>query len=249
MAKDFYDKVAKKFGNYHTLAKSIDEFLQGDPEEVFKQKLLEVSGKDKIVLDVGCADGRFTLLIAPHFKKVIAIDISKGMLNAAKRNQKEKNTENVEFLKQDVHKMTFDPNSFDVIYSRRGPNDFPAYYKVLKRGGHFFSIEIGENDTKEIKEVFGRGQGYGKWNESAREREKNALENEGFEVIYSGDFYYNEYYLSYNDLDIFLQGVPIFEDYDSEKDKKYLKKYIRNNQKEKGIDLPRHRFVLVAIKK
>src|SRR5579859_6855841 len=55
-------------------------------------------------------------------------------------------------------------------------------------------------------------------------------------------------HFSFHDLDTFLQGVPIFEDFDSEKDRKSLEVYVARFQTEKGIHLPRHRFVVVAVK-
>ena len=248
MAQDFYDKVAKKFGNYSNPARYIQEFTSGEPEEIFKQKLIELSGKEKTVLDSGCGDGRFTLEIAPHFKKVIGNDISKLMLKAAVKLQKEKGVKNVEFIEKNIHSLIYPDNSFDVIYARRSPTEYPAFYKMLKPGGHFLYIGIGEKDTLDLKKTFGRGQNYGSWNESVLKREIGIIEKGGFKIIYAEDFYYNEYYLSYEDLDIFLQGVPIFEDYDSEKDRKYLEVYVKKFQKEKGIDLPRHRIILVARK-
>lgn len=49
MSTKFYDKVAKKFGSYHTRDKTkyklITECPDQDSEKVFKEKLLEVSGK------------------------------------------------------------------------------------------------------------------------------------------------------------------------------------------------------------
>lgn len=248
MTQDFYDKVEKKFGNYHTPARSIDEFPNGEPEKIFREKLLELSGKNKVVLDVGCADGRFTLSMAPNFKKIIAIDTSRGMLKAANRNKKASNTTNVDFVYQDVHKMDFPKDFFDVIYDRRGPDDYLLFYEQLKPGGFFLQVEIGEKDTMNLEKIFGRGQNFGGFDESRMEKDKKYLKNVGFEIVYAKDFYYNEYYLSYEDLDIFLHGVPIFEDYDSEKDRKYLKEYVKQFQTNKGIDLPRHRVVLVARK-
>lgn len=249
MSQDFYDKVAKKFGNYHTNSKYIKEFMNGSPEEIFKRKLLKVSSKNKVALDVGCADGRFTLSMSPNFKRIIAIDTSDGMLRAAERNKKASNLKNVDFVKQDVHKMTFPANSFDVIYDRRGPTDFPLFYKVLKPGGFLLNISIGEKDTAELKKIFGRGQNFGEWNKSKLSEEKEQVEKAGFKMIYSEDFHYNEYYLSFKDLDVFLQGVPIFEDYDFKKDKKYLEEYVGKFKNAKGIDLPRHRYVIVAVKR
>lgn len=248
MSQDFYDKVAKKFGNYQNPARRIDEFPNGDPEKIFKEKLLELSGKEKTVLDSGCGDGRFTLKIASHFKRVIRNDTSKLMLKAARKLQREKGVKNVELIEKRTDDLGYPSNYFDVIYSRRSPTIYPLFYKMLKPRGYVLYIGIGEKDTKDLKQIFGRGQNYEKWNESALKKEIEDIEKAGFKIIYSGDFYYNEYYLSFEDLDIFLQGVPIFEDYDSEKDKKYLEKYVKEFQTSRGINLPRHRIALVARK-
>ncbi|MDD3531948.1 MAG: hypothetical protein PHR64_03065 [Candidatus Shapirobacteria bacterium] len=106
-----------------------------------------------------------------------------------------------------------------------------------------------ERDCQEIKEVFGRGQGFGEWNNPKLKRDKQALEKAGFEIIYAQDFFYNEFYPTYGDLDLFLQGVPIFEDFDSERDKEPLKTYIEKFKTNKGIKFPRHRIVIVAKKR
>lgn len=250
MTQDFYDKVAEKFGNYTTPADSriVDEFPNGNPEQVFKQKLLGLSGKDKIVLDAGCGDGRFTLNIAPHFKKVICNDTSKLMLQAALKLQKEKGIKNVEFIEKNTRDLRYPENYFDIIYVRRSPTNYPLFYKMLKSLGFVLYIGIGEKDTQELKETFGRGQNFGKWNTSTLKKETKDIKKAGFEIVYAEDFHYFEYYPSYEDLDIFLQGVPIFEDYDSQKDRKFLEEYVRRFQKEKGIELPRHRIVLIAKK-
>lgn len=246
MTKDFYDKVAKKFGKYHTGARYITEYPNGEPEKVFKDKLLELSGKDKTVLDIGCADGRFTLSIASNFKRVIAIDISTGMLNAAKKIQEKSPVTNVSFEKQNAEKTTYSNEMFDIIFSRRGPTPFSEFYRLLKLNGYFAGINIGEKDCVEIKKIFGRGQGYREWNTSRLEKDKRKLKDAGFKVIFAQDYLYNEYYLSYEDLDLFLQGVPIFEDFDSKKDRKLLEEYVMKFKTKKGIKFPRHRVVIVA---
>lgn len=248
MSTNFYDKVARKFGGYHTPNRHTTEYPIGDPEKVFKEKLLKLSSKDKIALDVGCADGRFTLSVAPFFKKVIAIDMSEEMLKAARNLQDKQKVTNVSFEKQDAHSTTYDDSSFDIVYSRRGPSDFTESYRLLKHGSYFIEIDIGEKDCQEIKEVFGRGQGFGEWDNLRIERDKKGLKKAGFEIIYAQDFLYNEYYPTYEDLDLFLQGVPIFEDFDSKKDKKLLETYVERFKAAKGIKFPRHRVVTVAKK-
>lgn len=248
MTSHFYDRVAKKFGGYHTQAKYFAEYPSGEPEKVFKEGLLKLSGKDKVTLDVGCADGRFTLSIAPYFQKIVAIDLSSGMLDAARKLQKEKGVKNVSFKEQDADKTIYANNTFDVVYSRRGPTPFSEFYRLLKSGGYFVGINIGEKDCQKIKEIFGRGQGFGEWNTSRLEKDKQELERVGFEVVFAQDYFYDEYYVSYDDLDLFLQGVPIFEDFDSGKDKKSLEEYVIKFKTEKGIKFSRHRVVIVAKK-
>lgn len=247
MTKNFYDKVAKKFGNYHTDAQIIDEFLGGNPEAVFKKKLISVSGKDKIALDAGCADGRFTLSIAKLFLRIKAIDTSRRMLESARKLQDKQKVLNVEFINQDLHALS-SQEEFDVIYNRRGPVDYPVFHKSLKSNGYYVEIDIGEKDAMEIKQTFGRGQNYGEWNNSRLQKTIGEATKANFKIIFAKDYSYNEYYKTYYDLDLFLQGVPIFEDYDSKKDEKLLKKYVEQFDTEKGIRLGRHRGVILAQK-
>lgn len=245
----FYDKVAQKFGDYSSSgAKYTTEYKNGIPEKVFKKKLIKYCGKNKIALDVGCADGRFTLEMVPYFKKVIAIDLSVGMLKAARNLQKKLKIKNVSFEEVDAFKTPYKNESFDLIWSRRGPSTFSESYRLLKKSGYFVQIGIGEQDCRQIKEIFGRGQNFGRWDEKVLEKNKKELEKLGFKVVFAKEHFYTEYYPDYQNLDLFLQGVPIFTDFDSGKDRKYLKEYVDKNQTEKGIKLPRHRVVVVAQK-
>ncbi len=74
------------------------------------------------------------------------------------------------------------------------------------------------------------------------------LQSLGFAIVIAENFHYFEYYRSSEDFDLVLQGVPIFEDFDSEKDKILLQKYVESFSTDKGILLSRHRLVMVAQK-
>ncbi len=248
MTGNFYDKVAKKFGGYKTGSKHFSKFDSGDPEEVFRGRLIGLSSREKTALDIGCADGRFTLSIARHFLKVFAIDESEGMLKVAEKRRLDEGVSNVEFLKMDAGNMDFEDLYFDVVYNRRGPSFYSEYFRVLKEGGYYLEIGIGEKDAMDLKKVFGRGQNYGKWDQPPLELDKLILKRAGFEVNYCRDFYYTEYYETSKELDLFLRGVPIFEDYDSEKDLLNLNNFSRMFFSNKGIELGRHRIVIVARK-
>lgn len=59
---NFYDKVAKKFGGYAFAGnkpKYFSEYPDGNPEGIFKEKLLELARTNLAALDIGCGDGKF----------------------------------------------------------------------------------------------------------------------------------------------------------------------------------------------
>ena len=252
MATNFYDKITKKFGGYGygNSKKAVykSEYPAGDPEKIFKEKLLGLSSKSKIALDIGCADGKFTLSVAPNFKKVFGIDTSKRNLDIAIANHEDERSKNVEYSLQDASRTAFEDSFFDLAYCRRGPSYYKEYHRILKTSGHYLEIGIGEEDTIELKKIFGRGQGYGKWGKSTLDENLKEFQRLGFKVIFAENFHYFEYYPSYKELDLFLQGVPIFEDFDSEEDKTTLQKYVKKFTLNKGIQLSRHRLVMVVQK-
>lgn len=250
MKEGFYDKAAKKFGGYGYSSGPVhkNEYPSGNPEKIFKQKLLGLSAKGKTALDIGCADGKFTLSIAPYFKKVYGIDTSKRNLAIAKSHNQDKRSKNVEYSYQDASHTSFNDSFFDLAYCRRGPSYYEEYHRILKMGGHYIEIGIGEMDAQELIKMFGRGQDYGKWGKSTLDKNLKELQAIGFAIVFAKDFHYFEYYQSYEGLDLFLQGVPIFEDFDPEKDKILLQKYAKEFSSDKGIQLSRHRLVVVAQK-
>src|SRR3989344_180620 len=80
-------------------------------------------------------------------------------------------------------------------------------------------------------------------------KDKEGLKDAGFKVLFAKEYFFNEYYQTEQEFDLFLQGVPIFEDYDSRKDKVKLLSYVKNNRTSKGIRLERHRVITVSQRK
>ena len=245
---DFYSRVARKFGGYQSDAQRTTIYRSANPEQLFDQLVLSLAGSDRLLLDVGCADGRNVLRLAPTFLTVYAIDLSLEMLVAAQRNQQTAGVTNIHFEQQDGGQMRFADGTLDVVTSRRGPTFVAEFWRVLKPNGHFVSLEIGEQDAQAIKQVFGRGQFYGQWNTSLMQSDQRSLLDGGFKIVSAQEFWFDEYYQSRADLSRFLEAVPIFEDYDPLHDAARLDRYIEQAQTDQGIHLPRHRYVLLAQK-
>ncbi|XP_053327238.1 uncharacterized protein LOC128501695 [Spea bombifrons] len=66
----------------------------------------------KLAVDVACGTGRSTRPLAPHFEKVIGIDISESQIQEARRHTQE---QNVTYQVASAHKMPLEDDSVDLI--------------------------------------------------------------------------------------------------------------------------------------
>lgn len=247
MNPEFYSKVAEKFGGYSSGARRTTVHPEGDPEALFDQIVTGLGGPAARLLDVGCADGRNLLAIAPSFRQVHAIDLSPGMLDSAARSLAASGLHHVEFSMRDAAATGFPDGGFDVITSRRGPLFAEEFHRLLQPGGDLVHLGIGEQDVRELKETFGRGQLYRRWEgDPVAHTEGERLRRAGFTVLREQAVSFQEYFHSAADLERFLGAVPIFEDYEQEQDREPFDRYVAAASRERGILLNRHWFLLHA---
>ncbi|MCX6831627.1 MAG: class I SAM-dependent methyltransferase [candidate division Zixibacteria bacterium] len=67
------------------------------------------------VLDIGCGCGSFTIELAPHCKRITAIDISEPLLE---RCRKEHDRPNIAYRCMDGRQLDFPANHFDLVLAR-----------------------------------------------------------------------------------------------------------------------------------
>ena len=117
------------------------EFLEPMGNEIIR---LINPKKNELILDVASGTGEPGLTIANMIGngKVIATDISDGMLEIARENAFNKGINNFETIVSDVSDLPFEDNSFDAISCRFGFMFFPGMLqaakemvRVLKPGG------------------------------------------------------------------------------------------------------------------
>jgi ubiquinone/menaquinone biosynthesis C-methylase UbiE len=86
-----------------------DATLEGDPLEHWLMTVLP-TGRS-VAVDLGCGTGRHAVLLAEHFHRVVAVDVSEPMVTLARERRPRPN---VDYLVADVFDVT---GSFDYVFS------------------------------------------------------------------------------------------------------------------------------------
>jgi len=107
---------------------------------------------DDIVVDLGCGGGFDSFLASEKLSqkgKVIGVDMTKEMINKARKNAEKNNIENVEFRLGEIENLPLEDNSVDKIISNCVINlaedkdkVFSEAYRVLKSRGAAYISDI-----------------------------------------------------------------------------------------------------------
>ncbi|QED46269.1 class I SAM-dependent methyltransferase [Cytobacillus dafuensis] len=133
------------FKEYTSLRESGITYNDFVEQPAIKSAISEL--KDKSVLDLGCGTGHFSkYCIEKGASKVIGLDISKNMIEEAKKNNEH---EKIEYICAPIEDMDFPKGKFDVIISSLAIHYIEDYSNLiknisafLKHNGEFvFSIE------------------------------------------------------------------------------------------------------------
>lgn len=94
MNRKYWEKIAPDY------AEEIFDVLANDKKGIIRNTIKRFASKQKAVIDIGCAIGKWLPLLSPAFKKVYAIDISAENLAIAQKLYPEYN--NVEYGRVDM---------------------------------------------------------------------------------------------------------------------------------------------------
>ena len=147
----YYDQYKAPSKRDSRLAFPVRQFLAGQVD------------RSMSLLDVGCGHGATLLSLAPLIKKGIGIDENQDLVSIAADTARKEGADNLEFRVAQSYQLPFEPESFDLVFSERGPlsgnsGNIQSGLRVLRPQGMIFAETVGDLATWEEAEFFGRGQ-------------------------------------------------------------------------------------------
>ncbi len=94
MKRSYWEKMATAYGE------EIFDVLHNDKKALIRSVISQHASKNKTVIDIGCAIGKWLPVLSPAFKKVVALDISAKNLKIAQQLYPQ--YKNVQFLRADM---------------------------------------------------------------------------------------------------------------------------------------------------
>jgi 2-polyprenyl-3-methyl-5-hydroxy-6-metoxy-1,4-benzoquinol methylase len=94
MKRTYWEKIASSYND------EIFDVLHNDKKALIRLAIKKYASKNKTVIDIGCAIGKWLPVLSPAFKKVYAVDISAKNLEIAKQLYPQ--YKNVEYLRADM---------------------------------------------------------------------------------------------------------------------------------------------------
>ncbi|MBA2395319.1 MAG: methyltransferase domain-containing protein [Ktedonobacteraceae bacterium] len=100
------------------------------------------------VLDIATGGGHAAFALAPYASEVVALDLTRPMLEVAQQEATARQLSNIRFLEGDAQAIPCADESFDVVVCRQAAHHFPnvqqcvnEWARVLKPGGKLLLID------------------------------------------------------------------------------------------------------------
>lgn len=160
------EQVADMFNNISGTYDFLNHFMSLGIDVIWRKKAIRELLKDQpqYILDVatGTGDFAFEALRILKPKKIIGVDISKGMLEVADQKILKRNLQSVfEVRLGDSEKLLFDDNTFDAITVAYGVRNFEDLdqglndmFRVLKPGGKVVILEFSKPRVFPVKQGY-----------------------------------------------------------------------------------------------
>ena len=128
-----------------------DAKQQTDPAEDVQTLVNLGADGATTVVDLGCGTGTFAMAIAPHVKRVVAVDVSPAMAAFLRQRVAVASVDNINVVEAGFMGYEHDGSPADFVYSRNALHQVPDFHKgvalariatVLRPGGVLFLRDI-----------------------------------------------------------------------------------------------------------
>lgn len=145
-------------------AKDYSRYRKGYPSELYERlKKYDVGVKDQSILDLGTGTGYFARGLAKQGANVTGVDISKALLEEAKKLDQESNV-NIHYINSEAESLPFSSSKFDVVTAAQCWHWFQSeevlkeIRRVLKKQGklvisHLDWIPLDNNIVSQTEEL------------------------------------------------------------------------------------------------
>lgn len=150
-ARDYFNKLAGKFGRSH---------CPGRSWKGFAQMLLILAGPITVV-DLGAGEGTLSQLLARRAKRVIAVDNSEKMVEFGASLAREHGFANLEYRLGDMETPPVEPESADLAFFSQALHHavnparaIAAAYRILKPGGRIAILDLLAHQFDSAREMY-----------------------------------------------------------------------------------------------
>lgn len=247
--------LAQRYGAYASYRGEADAALvetYGDsPADEVDRLLDRLAGPGKTVLDLGCGAGFTLCRLAPNVEAIWGFDEEAELLAAARQRVAAMGLANATLVLGNVAQAgdvaQLPDHSFDLVFSRRGPNVTPELMEKLKPEAYV--VQELAQDSFGLKEIFGRQPFLPQTGDNPHWLVYNYSWLGLFPVSIK-EYYYEEFFRDADHLASYLSREYPLSDwtmppmpYEEQRDRAALELYARYNTTSKGIRLLSHRKV------
>jgi ubiquinone/menaquinone biosynthesis C-methylase UbiE len=129
-------------------------------DEFFLWAVLGLIDPTLVVGDLGCGTGQLTEVVAPHVRRVISVDGSDDMLDAAR--QRLSGATNVDIRQGELESLPIESGELDVAmlslvlhYSPEPPRALAEVGRVVRTGGRVLVVDMLPHDREEYQQQMG----------------------------------------------------------------------------------------------
>lgn len=94
MDRKYWEKIAPDYNE------EIFDVLHNDKKNIIRSAIEKMASPSSVVIDIGCAVGKWLPVLSPAFKKVLAVDISEKNLETARESYSR--FTNIEYIRTDM---------------------------------------------------------------------------------------------------------------------------------------------------